>query len=150
MSTTEPAGEQLFTAAGIPADTFPAMSWASILSTGSPATDLRAQYGSHLPWGDTAKHTAHSLRVQEAFHRINQSWLLRPLTVVSDTPPDVHQYTLCTPVEKHRALADGNLGVSGITVLQWVAHTSDGGEAVLSKPVALVLGPTHGHASTGS
>jgi len=67
-----------------------------------------------------------------------------------DAPPDVHQYTLCTPVEKYWALADGNLGVRGIAVLQWVKNTSDRGEMVLSKLVALVLGslvatPQPGH-----
>ncbi len=94
-----------------------------------------------MPQGDAAEHTAHSLRTRADFHRINQRWLLRPSTVIADAPPAVHQYTLRTPAEKYRALADGNLGVGGIAVLQWVKSTSDGGEAVLSKPVALVLGP---------
>jgi len=86
MSTPKPTGKQLFKAAGVPTEAFLAMSWASVLSMGSPATNLQVQYGSHLPWCDVAKHTAHSLHICNAFHHINQSWLVHPLTMVVDTP----------------------------------------------------------------
>jgi len=141
MSTPASTGEQLFTAANAPLEVLLGGSWALVWSSGMPSTDLRAQYGTQVCSGDAAKNTAQSLRLHEAFHSINQDWLLKPNHQVADAIPTSCSYMLHMPVEKFQALARGTFGVSAIAVLQWVANTSNGGETVLSKPVALIISP---------
>jgi len=64
-----------------------------------------------------------------------------PINRHGQCPPGRASIHPSPPAEKYRALADGNLGVGSIAILQWVKSTLDGGETVLSKLVALVLGP---------
>jgi len=61
--------------------------------------------------------------------------------MVENPPPDATHYIICTPAEKSCALADSMLGVGTITILQWVTSTLDEGDPVISKTVAMVLGP---------
>jgi len=134
-------GTDLFQDAGAPQEVFPSSSWAGATVKVPPHTDIRGQFGSIILPGDAMTCVAAQTSIREEFHRHNQNWTVKPRLAGDITAESPFPYELRTPAEKYKALAEGNLGVGALAVVQWVVGTSDGGEPKYSKPVVLVLGP---------
>jgi len=141
MAEPPTLGGRVFHTVGAPVEVFPDSSWAGNSNLGMTPTDLRDQFGTREPPLGAVENTVFLQSTHDEFLHINQAWLLcaRTPTEIMATP--VHQYAMQTQAEKYHTLTTMPLGVGALIMVQWVANTSDGGDAQLTNPVVLVLGP---------
>jgi len=75
------------------------------------------------------------------FQQINQEWILlyHPEANILAMQPQLYQ--LKTPAKKFADLSQSSLGIGALTIVHWVATTSDGSKPQFMNPVAIVLRP---------
>jgi len=134
-------GTNLFQDAGAPPEVFPSSSWVGATVKVPPHTDIWGQFSSIILPGDAMACVITQTSIHNEFHCHNQDWIVKPHPAGAITAESPFPYKLCILAEKYKALAEGNLGMGALAVVQWVMCTSDGGEPKYSKLVVLVLGP---------